>query len=217
MQYEEALRAAGYAALDEALREMAAAVNPCLEVSEHSLTLGRTKLYVTEITRFRLIRQAWTASHDSTAARVSGVSDLRTAQALCPTSAVCLVHIPIPPITGPVDPEPVGQCCTSGLPQPSTQSLLAWSCGTIMTSCRHSLHDIMLCSMVGLDAPPQNGAKRDMVPGPRPPMGPPPPGPPGPPGPPMGGSMGPPMGPGGMQRPMMPGMPFGPMHGMPGG
>ena len=58
MQYEEALRTAGYTALDEALREMAAADNPCLEVSEHSLTLGKTKLYITEITRFRLVRCA---------------------------------------------------------------------------------------------------------------------------------------------------------------
>ena len=94
MQLEEALCAAGYTALDEALREMAAADNPCLEVSEHSLTLGRTKLYITEITRFRLIRQAWTASHDSTAARVSGVTGLRTAQALCPDLSCLLGAYP---------------------------------------------------------------------------------------------------------------------------
>ena len=84
MQYEEALRAAGYTALDEALRELAAADNPCLEVSEHSLTLGRTKLYVTEITRFRLIRHAWTASTRGPGNAVtcdSDISGLRMVQA----------------------------------------------------------------------------------------------------------------------------------------
>lgn len=56
MQYEQLLQTAGYASLDEALQEMAAGDSPCIEVQEHALTLGKTRLYVTEIHRLRLVR-----------------------------------------------------------------------------------------------------------------------------------------------------------------
>ena len=58
MQYEEAMRTAGVSSLDDALKDMASGSAPALEVNEYNMTLGRTKLYVTDITRPRLIRFA---------------------------------------------------------------------------------------------------------------------------------------------------------------
>lgn len=56
MQYEEAMHSAGVASLDEILKEMAGGDSPAIEVNEYNMTLGRTKLYITDITRPRLIR-----------------------------------------------------------------------------------------------------------------------------------------------------------------
>lgn len=58
MQYEEALRAAGVSSLDEALKDMATEKSPAIEINEYNMTLGRTKLYITDIVRPRLVRQA---------------------------------------------------------------------------------------------------------------------------------------------------------------
>lgn len=57
MQYEEAMHTAGVTSIDDALKDMASGDTPALEVNEYNMTLGRVKLYVTDITRPRLIRQ----------------------------------------------------------------------------------------------------------------------------------------------------------------
>ena len=56
MQYEEAMRTAGVSSLDEALKDMAAGEAPAIEVNAINMALGKTKLYVTDTVRPRLIR-----------------------------------------------------------------------------------------------------------------------------------------------------------------